>query len=733
MAIIARLGVVLGLNTTEFVTGMAKADKVIADFRKSINKMGPVVLGASAAFVAATVSALHYADSIADVAVANNVSIDTIVKLQNALAMNGGEAENASKIMSGFTKSVESAADGSIKAQQAFADARVSIDDLRNLSDEDLFKKTIEGLDKIPDALTRNGIAMQLFGRAIKGVDVKNLNTSMKDGAELAEQQAKAIQDAGDTYDILGQKARDFNQMVAEKLGPTIKSFVTYLDKDGKEAMEWLANWMLGSAQAMAIFVTSAVTGGKILIDVFKDISFMTISLFSGHPSGIKDFLEEQNVSIAKAAQDQADFMDNIMKLGEKPPPGKLQGDKKPLIPAEKEKKDITDALGNEIKKNQAAFDLSVEQYHIEEKRMDLLGRRGELTTAEYNAALEDLDLQKQLADIEKKYNLDLLAENNKRGNLTKSINAEADAARLLAVKESQARLQAISDANKYELDQQAQLSNIAIARSSKLFDLERAGRLLRVEDLQLQKDIFQIQSDLGDEIRRIDKLQLDDADAQIAKAKELADAKINEANRQHAITTRGGTPGEGFTDAMTKAINDLPTAMQNGAAMFESMMGNMSKSLTDFVMTGKASFKDFAKSIIADIMAIYIRSQILTMLKGIFPSIGGPSVAPEGPSNFLGMFGGKATGGYIDSPTVVGENGPELFIPKTAGTVVPNQQMSGMGGGSPQVVYNGPYIANMSAIDTQSATQFLAKNNKSVWAANAYANKSLAVTGGRT
>jgi hypothetical protein len=45
---------------------------------------------------------------------------------------------------------------------------------------------------------------------------------------------------------------------------------------------------------------------------------------------------------------------------------------------------------------------------------------------------------------------------------------------------------------------------------------------------------------------------------------------------------------------------------------------------------------------------------------------------------------------------------------------------------GGPQVVYNGPYIANMSAIDTQSAAQFLAKNKEAVWGANQSAQRSL-------
>jgi hypothetical protein len=50
----------------------------------------------------------------------------------------------------------------------------------------------------------------------------------------------------------------------------------------------------------------------------------------------------------------------------------------------------------------------------------------------------------------------------------------------------------------------------------------------------------------------------------------------------------------------------------------------------------------------------------------------------------------------------------------------------SSMGSKQSSITYNGPYIAQMSAIDTQSATQFLAKNKSAVWAANQTAQRSL-------
>ena len=78
--------------------------------------------------------------------------------------------------------------------------------------------------------------------------------------------------------------------------------------------------------------------------------------------------------------------------------------------------------------------------------------------------------------------------------------------------------------------------------------------------------------------------------------------------------------------------------------------------------------------------------------------------------------------------PSIVGENGPELFVPSRSGTIIPNNQLTSAlsansGGG---ITYNGPYIGQMSAIDTQSAVQFLARNKTAVWSANQSAQRGL-------
>jgi hypothetical protein len=104
----------------------------------------------------------------------------------------------------------------------------------------------------------------------------------------------------------------------------------------------------------------------------------------------------------------------------------------------------------------------------------------------------------------------------------------------------------------------------------------------------------------------------------------------------------------------------------------------------------------------------------------------GAPSLFENFMSNVpvLGsIFGKRASGGPVSSgaPYLVGERGPELFVPSSAGQVIPNYAMGGA-----TTVNN----YNIQAIDVKSFEDRILGSSKAVWAANAYANKSLSVRG---
>jgi hypothetical protein len=77
--------------------------------------------------------------------------------------------------MASFANKIDEAAQGSSKAQKAFSSIGVSLKDLRTLAPQELFEKTIKSLASVEDTAKRNALAMDMFGRAIRGVDIKGM------------------------------------------------------------------------------------------------------------------------------------------------------------------------------------------------------------------------------------------------------------------------------------------------------------------------------------------------------------------------------------------------------------------------------------------------------------------------------------------------------------------------------------------------------------------------------
>jgi hypothetical protein len=100
-----------------------------------------------------------------------------------------------------------------------------------------------------------------------------------------------------------------------------------------------------------------------------------------------------------------------------------------------------------------------------------------------------------------------------------------------------------------------------------------------------------------------------------------------------------------------------------------------------------KDAFKEMATSIINDLLRMYIRYQITKPLfDAFFGATGGPAAPIVNSSPAVPT--GRAIGGPVSagSPYMVGERGPEMFIPNQSGAIVPNDKM---GQGAPTIVQN--------------------------------------------
>lgn len=133
----------------------------------------------------------------------------------------------------------------------------------------------------------------------------------------------------------------------------------------------------------------------------------------------------------------------------------------------------------------------------------------------------------------------------------------------------------------------------------------------------------------------------------------------------------------------------------------------NFSDTLTDFVTTGKLKFKDFANSIIRDLVRIQIQSALTNALSGtalgaLFglggAAAGAGGVAPASGGNIaFAAHGGPVSGG---NPYIVGERGPELFVPRTSGNIIPNDRLGGARGGTFYIDARGADPAGLARVE---------------------------------
>ncbi len=482
------------------------------------------------------------------------------------------------------------------------------------------------------------------------------------------------------------------------------------------------------------------------LLDIEGKIGLLKIDSLRGDEYGIK-LQEIELAKDAEIAKSLSQYRQDINKEF-------ISKDESSVFSAQREARD--DAAKQ---KAEQATNLLKAQYEIEGKLIDLKLSATDTLIAydEKSAALKmsslsiekysidilnvELTKRKALADIDNKMQQDLLKANTtaqQRQHITDEGRKQSALANQKA-KEDAAYIAATRDRELESIARKGNADKLNIDFDKQRIALGIEAFNLRQNDFRMAQEILENKKRLLDIDMQITSAQatmgsgatFEAEKARLEKLKELEQELSNERKKSIAIDEKRRTSFViGWENAMTRFVQNSEGLGQVGSDAFNSLVSNMGSAIDNFVKTGKANFKDFAKSIIQDIMAMILKFQAMQLLMmglksmGVgSPSIGEPSSLLSG---IVGIMGGKASGGDIDRPTIVGENGPEIFIPSRRGTVIPNIQASQAMSGQPSIIYNGPYIASMSAIDTQSATQFLVQNKTAIWAANQSASRSI-------
>ncbi len=157
----------------------------------------------------------------------------------------------------------------------------------------------------------------------------------------------------------------------------------------------------------------------------------------------------------------------------------------------------------------------------------------------------------------------------------------------------------------------------------------------------------------------------------------------------------------EGLAEASRNATRQILDEAAYAQNIFNTAMNGFADAILKFVETGKLSFKDLFRSLMAEIIKLQAKKLFLQLFGGggLFGSLLGlPAPTPR-------AVGGPVRAGQ---PYVVGERGPELFVPSGPGTVVANGRFGG--GGTTQVIYN------IQAVDAFSFKQLVARDPEFIY-----------------
>ena len=145
--------------------------------------------------------------------------------------------------------------------------------------------------------------------------------------------------------------------------------------------------------------------------------------------------------------------------------------------------------------------------------------------------------------------------------------------------------------------------------------------------------------------------------------------------------------------------VNQVTEQYGGIATAIGDSFGNSFKGIISGTMTAQEALASFFQSVAdafldmaAQIIAKWIQMTILNSILSLFPGgakapgsgfdMGGINNTGLGTFNRANSFPGLATGGpaMANTPYIVGEKGPELFMPGRSGTVIPNDALGGSG-----------------------------------------------------
>lgn len=687
--------------STKGVDGLKSLGNTIVDVSNKVSGLNTALAGVG--FGAFIKGALDAADRISDLADATGMTIGNILAFENALAAAGGRAQSAERVITAFYQSIENANEGSLKARDAFAAVGVTLNDLKNASEQEILSKTLEGLSKMEAGANRTALATTLLSKAFRSVDpaafkaaldsgdFTALEASIKAGADSAQQMEMA-------YRNLQLAALETFQPMLKLLGDT-----TFGLDNAKIAVKVLA------ASVALLFGAKAIAAAAAFIALMREWNVLTKgqvilqsalqalqgpkgwAVLAGAAAaagvaiyGLNELLDEN----AKKTQAAGGTTGGGVPTPKRPA-NRTQGEDS----RQRQAREAREREAERLKKLEQDATLEITKQVAEYTRsIDIMKARNELEHQLVGFTTTAAEEKRRMFDLEQE-----------RTNQISKINAQIYAT-------EKDKINAIAEVNKkyqeglstLELDTAKRLAGVYAVKDA---NIEMFARLadLRAQDL-LSEEEYQA--------ARMALILETNAAIFESERKRIEDTKLLELQRQE-----GSQFGYETQKQMAREAADF--AMKSDMEKTQFALKNASDMMTSLGSQNKKAFEAAKAFNIANaIMNTYMgATKALATYPPPFNFIAAAAVVASGMAQVANIksqsYSGRALGGPVNatSPYMVGENGPEVFVPKTSGQIVRNEDLSKLGRGSNET--QPPAVTNVSytiqAVDASSFRSLIA------------------------
>ena len=725
------------------VQGQQAVDKL----KNSLGGLGSAIAGIG--FAAFTNSVLQMADAVSDLSAATGLAIGEIAAFGGALQQAGGKASDASKMIGAFFQQIDKAATGNEAAQKALERVGISFNDLGTLSEKDLLAKALNSLKEMGPGAERTAAGMEVLGKAFRNIDPKTLADAFESGDfSKAEEALKKMGDLADSLSANFYTLQIAGAQVFSEMASALEPFIGKVE-DGRLSLEQAEKIIKTIGVGMAIAfgaktvasIMMIITAIKALTTAIKGTVIVQTALtaLSG-PRGwaiiaggavaataaiiaLNKALGTTNEEVAKAAMGGTDT--GKADTGPK---------RKTQFFSDEELKARKSALETAKQATLMMAKQNDEANKLRQTTIDTIGMESNYAGLIKSNADARAKAANEIQDLESKIQVE---QSKGRGTNNQVI---AQYREQIALKQKQ--LGATLNLNKAEFD--------AMNAQQKFITGVNTDAMLASRQLEL--DLMRQQLDFGTAITLQDQTQLktmalnnEEARKRIELEKELTLARasgnqvaIDDVNkRMTADAQYYNNRRKLITDDANKQIAERENVSKGVAMAMEQiarstdpiklaqeatlgLFSKMNDAIHQLVTTGKVSFADLARSFGQMILEMMLKQQA--------------AKAASAASGWLtDLFGGlfKAEGGPVkgNQPYIVGEKGPELFVPPGAGKIIPNNQMSskGVGSGAISAPITNTYITNnVSALDAKSVAQLFAENRRTLFGSVQLAQKEL-------